>query len=110
MSSAEKETFYGLWIPKKVWDDKRLSLMEKFIVSRLLTSLAYRKTNAEMAEFFDVSTRQIQKLLRHLEELNVIEREVFTDGKNRFDERIIRITPEYWKGMEELNDEICQAL
>lgn len=80
------EDFTGIWIEKNVWNDKRLSIIEKALLSEV-RSFAQReqkffKTNEAIAESFQVSVRSVTRAVRTLEELQLVQREPF-DGRKR---------------------------
>ena len=80
------EEFTGIWIDKEVWNDTRLSIVEKALLSEVRSfasrSQKFFKTNEAIAQHFQVSIRSVTRAVMHLEKLELVQREPF-DGRKR---------------------------
>jgi len=77
--------FKGVWIPKEIWLDKDLTMLEKVLlteISSLDTENHCIAGNEYFAEFCNCSESSITKAIRHLQDLNLIEILNF-DGRHR---------------------------
>jgi len=80
-----KREFKGVWIPKKIWFDKRLNANEKillFEIDSLDNEGHCFASNAYFAEFMQVSKITITRSIKHLKELGLISSLGF-DGRKR---------------------------
>jgi DNA-binding transcriptional ArsR family regulator len=79
--------FTGLWIPKEIWDDKRLSLIEKCFLS-FIKSLednpkkACFASNQYFSKFFNMNTVNVSRHLSKLKKLGYISQQSY-DGRLR---------------------------
>ena len=67
--NEQERTFKGIWIPKEIWLDKRLSCFEKMIyaeIDSLCGEEGCYASNRYLAEFFGCSERRIQQVLAEL--------------------------------------------
>lgn len=81
----ESRDFKGIWIPKELWLNKELTLLEKCIfveIDSLDNENNCIASNEYFAEFCDCSESKITKAIRRLQELNMIEILSF-DGRHR---------------------------
>lgn len=96
--------FKGVWIPRNIWEDKKLTWGEKLLFLEI-DSLATRSgecfaSNEHFAEFLDVSPRQIQNILSALKNKGIITIQLIYKGNTKIVcKRIIR--PTYIKTDEE---------
>ncbi len=91
--------FKGVWIPATIWENRELSLIEKHLLAEIdsfTKSGECFATNAHFAEFFQVSTRQIQRYLLGLKEKNFITVAIFYKPNSKeIEKRVIK--PNYEK-------------
>lgn len=77
--------FKGVWIPKEVWLDEKLTYFEKAVYAEI-DSLDGEDgcfaSNKYLAGFFGCTERNIQRALAHLCELGYVKTEMF-DGRKR---------------------------
>jgi hypothetical protein len=78
--------FKGIWIPRELWQDHRLTFFEKCLLAEI-DSLDHPEThcyasNQYFASLFNVSERTIQASFTKLKNLNLIEQISF-DGRTR---------------------------
>lgn len=105
MNYNKDRKFEGIWIPKEVWFDAQLSLMQKcFLIE--INSLDNDKkrgcyaSNKYFAEFFTLSNTRCSQIISSLKELKVIEIKYHFEGKE-IKERNIFMTDlgiKYFKG------------
>lgn len=77
--------FKGVWIPKEVWLDEKLTYFEKAVYAEI-DSLDGEEgcfaSNKYLAGFFGCTERHIRRALAHLSELGYVKTEMF-DGRKR---------------------------
>ena len=77
--------FKGVWIPKEVWLDEKLTYFEKAVYAEI-DSLDGEDgcfaSNKYLAGFFGCTERHIKRALAHLSELGYVKTEMF-DGRKR---------------------------
>ena len=77
--------FKGIWIPKEIWLNKELSMIEKVLLAEI-DSLDNESHciagNEYFAEFCNCSESAITKAIRHLKELDLV-KELSFDGRHR---------------------------
>lgn len=85
-SSQEARDFKGVWIPRDIWLDDRLSAVEKVLFAEIDSlsggELGCIKTNKSLAEFCQCSERTVTQGISHLKELGLVEVESF-NGRQR---------------------------
>lgn len=78
--------FKGMWIPREIWLDKRLSLVDKALLAEIdsfsTTKEGCFASNKYFAKFFGVSESTITKSIKKLKEYKLI-RVVSFDGRVR---------------------------
>lgn len=77
--------FKGVWIPKELWLNKELTLLEKCIfieIDSLDNEDHCIASNEYFAEFCNCSESKVSKVIRRLQDLNMIEISSF-DGRHR---------------------------
>jgi uncharacterized phage protein (TIGR02220 family) len=85
--------FKGVWIPKNVWLDKDLTLMEKCFlveVDSLDNENGCFASNAHFSEFFAISKGRCTQILKSLEKKEYIKITLIRNGKQVI-KRVIRI-------------------
>ena len=84
MSSFDRD-FKGVWIPKEIWLNSELTLLEKAIFTEI-DSLDNENhciaSNDYFAEFCDCSASKVSKAIKKLKDLGMIE-ELEFDGRHR---------------------------
>lgn len=84
--------FKGVWIPKEIWLNKGLSLVDKCLLAEI-SSLDGENhcfaTNEYFAEFFNVSVPTITRSITHLKQLGLIETEMQTTSTGT--KRVIKV-------------------
>jgi DNA-binding transcriptional ArsR family regulator len=77
--------FKGVWIPKEIWLNEKLSLIEKCLLVEI-NSLDNEKgcfaSNSYFAIFFGISEINISKHIKKLKELGYV-KQIFFDGRKR---------------------------
>ncbi|QLE02901.1 helix-turn-helix domain-containing protein [Galbibacter sp. BG1] len=85
--------FKGIWIPKQIWLDKDLTIMEKLFLVEI-DSLDNEKGcfagNAYFSEFFGISKGRCTQILKELERKKYIEIDIEKEGK-QITKRVVRI-------------------
>lgn len=79
-----KRKFKGVWIPREVWLDTSMSLIEKALlveIDSLDNENGCTAGNAYFASFFQISDRQVRRYIARLEELGWIKIELI--GRNK---------------------------
>ena len=77
--------FKGVWIPKEIWLNEELTLLEKVIfveIDSLDNENHCTAGNEYFAKFCDCSESKVSKAIKKLEELGMVERLEF-DGRHR---------------------------
>lgn len=93
--NQQNRQFRGIWIPKEIWEDDELSVLEKIMLGEI-DSLEDEErgcfaSNKYFADFFKLSTGRISQIIKRLEEKKLIEISYIYDGK-QIKERQIKIT------------------
>lgn len=65
--------FKGIWIPKDIWLNKELSIVEKALLAEIDSLKVCNAGNDYFADFFGVSVPTITRAVAHLKELGLIE-------------------------------------
>lgn len=81
-NNEQKREFTGLWIPRHIVEDYRLTWTERSLWAEISCFEMCYKSNAKLAERLSVSPRTVQRLLSTLKELGYIVEESF-DGRKR---------------------------
>ena len=82
---SEKRDFKGVWIPKDIWLNKELTLIEKVIyveIDSLDNEEHCTAGNEYFAEFCGCSESKVSKAIKKLQDLGMIEIISF-DGRHR---------------------------
>lgn len=91
--------FKGIWIPRKIWLDKELSWIEKFLlveIESLDNEQGCWASNDYFASFFGVSKDRISKLISGLNRKGYITVElIYKKGTKAVEKRVVRITDSY---------------
>lgn len=91
---AERD-FKGVWIPKEIWLDKNLTLLEKAIFAEIdslgLNPDGCFAKNEYFAEMFDCSERKVSAAISKLMKIGYVEQAKF-DGRNRWLRSCMRIS------------------
>lgn len=99
----QERDFKGVWIPKAVWLDKRLSALDKLILSGIASFCAVDEydcfaSNKAIADFCGCSESKVTKSISLLATIGYLQIKSF-DGR----ERKMSITPAYvdlWEDCE----------
>lgn len=100
---AERD-FKGVWIPKEVWLDKRLSMLDKGILTEIdsldMGENGCFASNEHLAEFCQCSVTKVSTSISHLIELGYVYVASF-DGRKRFlKSRLSKIERQTFKNCE----------
>lgn len=103
MSEYERD-FKGVWIPKEVWLNRDLSLIEKvFLVE--IDSLDNKDgcyaSNKYFSEFFDISKGRCSQIINQLKDKGLISIEYEREGKE-IKKRIIRVVNKLNRGSKNI--------
>jgi len=86
MPQSESRDFKGVWIPRDIWLDDRLSAIEKVLLIEIDSlsggELGCIKTNETLAEFCQCSVRTVTQGISNLKELGLVYVESF-NGRQR---------------------------
>jgi len=86
ISPIIKREFEGIWIPKEIWLNKNLNILEKCLLAEI-KSLDGKKgcfaSNSYFAKFFGVKEQNISKHITKLKKLGYVKQIKF-DGRTRF--------------------------
>lgn len=92
--------FKGVWIPKEIWLDTRLSIIDKFVLVEI-DSLDNEKgcfaSNKYLAEFCHCSEWTVSNSIKKLTELNYIEKVTFNGRQRKLQSRLGKITEQTWE-------------
>lgn len=91
----QERDFKGVWIPKAVWLDKRLSALDKFILSGVASFCAVDEydcfaSNKAIADFCGCSESKVTKSISQLASIGYLQIKSF-NGR----ERRMNIPPKY---------------
>ncbi|MEC5268245.1 helix-turn-helix domain-containing protein [Heyndrickxia coagulans] len=86
--------FEGVWIPKEIWLNENLNLVEKVLLAEI-DSLdngdGCLESNGYFAEFLGLSKNRISRLLSNLKKKGFITTEIkYKKGSRQIEERIIK--------------------
>lgn len=91
----DERDFKGIWIPKNVWFDDKLSALDKMILAEIDSldcgDKHCRASNEYIAKFCQCSESQVTKSITLLKSLNYIEQVSF-DGRTRILRSLINFT------------------
>lgn len=65
--------FKGIWIPRDIWLNKNLSIVEKALLAEIDSLKVCNAGNEYFADFFGVSVPTITRAIAHLKDLGIIE-------------------------------------
>ncbi|MGL5330986.1 MAG: conserved phage C-terminal domain-containing protein, partial [Peptostreptococcaceae bacterium] len=87
--------FKGIWIPKKIWNDKELGWTEKLVlveIDSLDNDEGCFASNQYFSEFFNLSTRRIINIINTLVEKGYLERQlVYKTNSKIIEKRILKV-------------------
>lgn len=85
MEETYERDFKGIWIPKEIWLDQELSIIEKVMLVEI-NSLDNEKGcfagNQHFANFFNITTVRVSQIIKRLKDLGYV-RETDFDGRKR---------------------------
>ncbi len=92
----QKRVVKGIWIPIEIWENETLSIQEKVILAEIDSFCNHYEScyasNEHFANFIGVGTRRIQKILKSLEDKNLVERDViYKKGTKEIEKRFLRV-------------------
>lgn len=92
-----KRGFKGIWIPREIWLSRELTIQEKIMlveIDSLDNDEGCWAQNRYFAEFFGLSERRVQTVLKSLKDKGFIDiGYTYKQGTKEIDKRTIRITP-----------------
>lgn len=101
----EKRGFKGVWIPKEIWLDQDLSIMEKLFLVEI-DSLDNEKgcfaSNKHFSEFFGLSKGRCTQIIKELEKKKMIKISYEREGK-QITKRVIRVVNKLSTPVNKLN-------
>ena len=100
-----KRDFKGIWIPKEIWLNEDLSIMEKLFLIEI-DSLDNEKgcyaSNEHFSNFFGLSKNRCTEIIKSLEKKGLISIELQREaGKKNISKRIIRVLGKSNRGYSE---------
>lgn len=84
--SIEERAFRGIWIPVEIWQDKRLTILDKTVLMRIDSLDSSERgcyaSNKDLAEFCRCTERKVTNAIAKLIKFDYIELKYF-DGRTR---------------------------
>lgn len=105
METANDRDFKGIWIPKEIWLDEKLTVMEKVFlveIDSLDNSEGCYASNKYFSEFFGISKGRCTQIIKELEAKGFITIKVERDGK-MITKRVIRVVRKLTRVVRKLN-------
>ena len=99
----QNRDFKGIWIPKEIWLNSELSIVEKALLAEIDSLKDCEASNEYFAKFFGVSERTITRAISHLREIGLIDYSF--DGRKRY-LRLVKMTRQTSQNDEQLNNDI----
>ena len=103
--------FKGVWIPKEIWLNKDLTVMEKLFLVEI-DSLDNDKgcfaSNAHFAEFFGITKGRCTQIIRSLEKKGLVTIKLEREGKN-VSKRIIKVVRKLNTLVSKLNTPLSET-
>jgi len=103
--------FKGVWIPKEIWLNKDLTLMEKLFLVEI-DSLDNDKgcfaSNAHFAEFFGITKGRCTQIIKSLEKKGLVTIKLEREGKN-VSKRIIKVARKLNTLVSKLNTPLSET-
>ena len=100
-----KRDFKGIWIPAEIWENKKLSLMEKLFfveIDSLDGVNGCYASNDYFSKFFELSKNRCTEIIKSLEKKRLITIELQREpGKKNISKRIIRVLDKSNRGYSE---------
>lgn len=100
--------FKGIWIPKEIWLNKDLTVMEKLFlveIDSLDNDKGCYASNKYFADFFGISKGRCSQIINSLNEKQLISIEYFYEGKE-VKKRTIKVVNKLNRVVNKLNDPI----
>ena len=97
--------FKGVWIPKEVWLNPELKIMEKLFlveIDSLDGAQGCFASNAHFAEFFDISKGRCTQIIKSLEAKGIIKIQLTRNGK-QITKRTIKVVNKLTRVVKKLN-------
>ena len=103
--------FKGVWIPKEIWLNKDLTIMEKLFLVEI-DSLDNDKgcfaSNAHFAEFFGITKGRCTQIIKSLEKKGLVTIKLEREGKN-VSKRIIKVVRKLNTLVSKLNTSLSET-
>lgn len=99
-----KRGFKGIWIPKEIWLNQELTIMEKVFlveIDSLDNEDGCFASNAHFADFFGVSKQRCSQIIIGLKEKGYINIDYEKDGKE-VKKRIIKVSNKFDRGIKNI--------
>jgi hypothetical protein len=100
--------FKGIWIPAGIWENKKLSLMEKLFfveIDSLDGTNGCYASNDYFSKFFELSKNRCTEIIKALEKKGLISIELLREpGKKNISKRILRVLDRSNRGYSENRD------
>ena len=104
-----KRDFKGIWIPKEIWLNEDLSIMEKLFlieIDSLDNEEGCYASNEHFSNFFGLSKNRCTEIIKSLEKKGLISIELQREpGKKNISKRIIRVLDKSNRGYSENREE-----
>ena len=104
-TNSEPRDFKGVWIPKEIWLDNNLSIMEKIFlveIDSLDNENGCYASNKYFAEFFGISRGRCTQIIKGLESKEMLTIELQIEGKE-ITKRILRVVNKLNRVVNKLN-------
>ena len=100
-----KRDFKGIWIPKEIWLNKDLTIMERVFlveIDSLDNDEGCYASNKHFSEFFDVSKGRCTQIIKSLERKGLLKIKIHRDGK-LITKRVLRVVNKLNRVVNKLN-------
>ncbi|WP_195938673.1 DnaD domain protein [Romboutsia sp. 1001713B170131_170501_G6] len=102
-----ERAFKGIWIPKEIWLNKELTLLEKVFfveIDSLDNESGCFASNEYFSTFFDLSKNRCSEIIKSLEKKKMIRISyVYKENSKAIDKRIIRVLDKSNRGVRNLD-------
>lgn len=91
----QKREFKGIWIPKEIWLNNNLIMMEKIVLAELdsfETENGCFASNAYLGAIVNISSSRISQIISKLKKMNLIKvKLIYKPHSKEIDRRIVKV-------------------
>lgn len=95
MDKEQKREFKGIWIPKEIWLNPDIIMMEKIVLAELdsfETKNGCFASNAYLGAIINISPSRVSQIISKLKKMNLIKVELtYKPHSKEVDKRIVKI-------------------